>query len=376
MPPPHPSPATGNNPAPKEDASFRFSAKILADAAAALFRAAGSPAEEASTVARLLVAANLAGHDSHGVARIPQYLRNLRHGRVAPGRKNTVLGDTGAVVRMSANFGYGQTATLEGVELLAERAAMHNAAAVSVAEMTHNGRQADYCAVGARRGVLTLIFAASSGFNSIVAPFGGLRARMNTNPFAVGIPNGDDPPLVFDIATSATTQGFLRVAADAGEKIPPDLILDSAGAPSVDPLDFYDGGAILPFGERQGYKGYLLNFMVEALGGILTGGGFMGSPKRDSGGQCVLMIGLKVAAFREMDAFKTELDALIGYLKATRPVEGMEVLAPGERSQRTGQRRKREGILLPAVTLAAIQEEMDHYATGIRLESAAMPGDG
>ena len=372
----HSAPATGNNPAPGTAAAVRFSAKSLADVAAALFRAAGSPAEEAATVARLLVAANLAGHDSHGVVRIPQYLRNLRRGRVSPGRKNTVLTDAGAVVCMSANFGYGQTATLEGVELLAERVATHNAAAVGVSDMTHNGRQADYCAVGARRGVLTLIFAASSGFNSIVAPFGGNRARMNTNPFAVGIPNGDDPPLVFDIATSATTQGFLRVAADAGEKIPPDLILDDHGAPSVEPMDFYNGGSILPFGGRQGYKGYLLNFMVEVLGGILTGGGFMGSPKRDAGGQCVLMIGLNVAAFREMDAFKDELEALTGYLKATRPMEGMEVLAPGERSQRTEQRRLREGILIPAVALAAIQEEMDHYATGIQLESEAMSKDG
>ncbi len=367
----HPTPG-----APEEVAAFRFSGETLTDAAAALFRAAGSPAEEAAIVAWLLVAANLAGHDSHGVVRIPQYLRNLRRGRVVPGQKNTVLGDDGAVVRMSANFGYGQTATLEGVELLTERARTHNAAAVGVSDMNHNGRQADYCAVGAQRGVLTLIFAASSGFNSIVAPFGGNRGRMNTNPFAVGIPNGDDPPLVFDIATSATTQGLLRVAADAGEKIPAELILDDHGAPSVEPMDFYNGGAILPFGGRQGYKGYLLNFMVEVLGGILTGGGFMGSPKRDAGGQCVLLIGLNVAAFREMDAFKAELDALIGYLKASRPVEGMEVLAPGERSLRTAQRRRREGILLPAVTLAAIQEELDHYATGIRLESKAMEKDG
>ena len=362
--------------APDENAAVRFSGETLADTAGALFRAAGSPAEEAATVARLLVAANLAGHDSHGVARIPQYLRNLRRGRVVPGQKNTVLGDEGAVVRLSANFGYGQTATLEAMELLVERARTHNAAAVGVSEMNHNGRQADYCAAGARKGVLTLIFAASSGFNSMVAPFGGSRRRMNTNPFAVGIPNGGDPPLVFDIATSATTQGFLQVAVDRGEKIQADLILDSQGAPSVEPADFYGGGAILPFGGRQGYKGYLLNFMVEVLGGILTGGGFMGSPKREAGGQCVLMIGLNVAAFRRMDAFKAELDALTGYLKATRPMEGMEVLAPGERSQRTGQRRRREGILIPAVTLAAIQEELDHYATGIRLESAAMEKEG
>ena len=353
-------------------APMRFSASILREVSAGLFLAAGSPSEEAATVSRLLVKANLAGHDSHGVVRIPQYLRNLRRGLVVPGATATTVSDHGAAVRLSANHGYGQTAALAAMKVLLERASAHNAAAVGMSEMNHMGRLSDYCAQGAEQGVLTLMFAASSGFNSLVAPFGGGERRMNTNPFAVGIPGGRTHPLVFDIATSAASQGMLKVKADSGETIAPDLVIDRAGHPTTDPMDFYRGGAILPFGGAQGYKGYLLNFLVEVLGGILTDGGFMGHPKREAGGQCILAIGLKVAAFRESDAFAGELEALIAYLKATRTRPGMEILAPGESSHRTRQRRSREGIVLPAVTVAAIQEELDHYGVSSQLANQGM----
>lgn len=348
-----------------------FQFETLREVAALLFRAAGSPPQEAETVARLLVAANLAGHDSHGVVRIPQYLRNLRRGLIVPGARLSVVSDHGAAVSTSANFGYGQTTSLEAMALATERAFSHNAAAVAVSEMNHNGRQADYCLQGAQQGVLTLIFAASSGFNRIVAPFGGSERRMNTNPFAVGIPNGETP-MVFDIATSATSQGMLKVAADAGTEIPQGLILDAAGAPSTTPRDFYAGGAILPFGGKQGYKGYLLNFMVEVLGGILSNGGFMGHPIREAGGQCLLIIALNVAAFREMADFRAELASLTGHLKATRPMEGMEVLAPGERSGRKEEQRRADGIHLPPVTIADLQAELEYYGIGLQLLERAI----
>ncbi len=302
------------------------------------------------------------------MVRIPQYLRNLRRGRVVPGRENTLLSDRGAAVRLSGNFGYGQTAGMEAVETLVERCAAHGVAAVGVSEMNHIGRLADYCAAAARQGVLTLLFGASGGFNAMVAPFGGARRRMNTNPFAVGIPTGGEP-VVFDIATSAASQGMLKVALDNGETIPSGLLLDKHGAPSTNPLDYYQGGAIMPFGERQGYKGYLLNFLVEVLGGILTDGGFMGHPKREAGGQCVLFIGLRLEAFRQTPVFREELEALTRYLKETRPLPGMEVLGPGERSRRVLEVRRREGFTLPAVTVQALQEELERYALDISLSA-------
>ncbi len=338
-----------------------FDPQGLREAAAALFRAAGAPPTEAAEVARLLVLANLGGHDSHGVVRIPQYLRNIRRGRLQPGAACTVTVDNGAAVRLSANWGFGQTGTLEAVRLGIERARTRNAVAVGVSELNHNGRLADYLPPLLEAGMIGLLFAASSGFNALVAPFGGSERRLNTNPFAAGFPSAGAAPLAFDIATSASSQGRMKVLVDSGLAAPPGVLIDAQGHPSTDPRDLYRGGAILPFGEAQGYKGYLLNVLVEVLGGILTDGGFMGQPKREAGGQCLLLIALNVAAFRDLPLFHAELERLIAYLKATRPLPGQEILAPGEASARRLHERSRTGIALPAATVQDLQAELTHY---------------
>jgi len=339
-----------------------FAPETLRETARALFAAAGAPPVEAAEVARLLVHANLCGHDSHGVVRIPQYLRNVRRGRLVPGARTTVLRDHGAALRLSGNWGFGQTATAEALARGSERARTHHAVAVGVSELNHNGRLADYLSPALEAGQIVLLFAASSGFNALVAPFGGAERRLNTNPLAAGFPSERGAPVVFDIATSASSQGRMRVLADSGQPAPPGVLIDAEGRPSTNPRDLYRGGAILPFGGAQGYKGYLLNLLVEVLGGILTDGGFMGHPKRDAGGQALLAILLDVAAFRPLPAFRAEMDALIAYLQATRPLPGQRVLAPGEASAAREAERLRTGIALPAPTIAELQAELDHYA--------------
>ena len=339
-----------------------YVAEALDHPCRALFAAAGSPPAEAAHEARLRVRANLGGHDSHGVVRVSQYLRNVRRGRVVPGAEPTTLRDHGAALRLSGNWGYGQTATARALALGVERARTHKAVAVGISELNHNGRLADYLGPTLEAGMIALLFAASSGFNTLVAPFGGAERRLNTNPFAAGFPSGGGAPVVFDIATSASSQGRMKVLVDAGRPAPAGVLIDAQGAPSTDPRDLYRGGAILPFGGEQGYKGYLLNLLVEVLGGILTDGGFMGHPKRDAGGQCLLAILLDVSAFRALPDFQRELAQLIAYLKATGPLPGQTVLAPGEASARREAERRRGGIELPAATVADLQAELDHYA--------------
>jgi len=336
-----------------------------------LFEAAGSPRDEAQTVAELLVAANLAGHDSHGVVRIPQYLRNVRRGNIVPGSHIAMIADHGSVVRVRGQYGYGQVSAREAVALLIERSASRGVAAVAVAEMNHCGRLADYCRQGAEAGVLTLMFAASGGFNALMAPFGGAARRMNTNPIGVGIPKPGDEPFVFDIATSATSQGRVKVAVDSGTRIPPNQLIDAKGAPTTDPMALYREGAILPFGGEQGYKGYLLNFLVEVLGGILTDGGVMGQPRRQAGGQCILAIGIDPAAFRPASLFSEELERFAGYLKDTPPLPGQEVLLPGEVSRRIEAQRGKNGIPLPATTVDALVADLEHFGLSRDLLNAS-----
>lgn len=346
-----------------------FAPQALQEAAQALFSAAGAPPREAAEVARLLVQANLGGHDSHGVVRISQYLRNVRRGRLVPGAEVTVLRDHGAALHLSGGWGFGQTATARALALGIERCRSHRAVAVGVSELNHNGRLADYLAPALDAGQIVLLFAASSGFNTLVAPFGGAERRLNTNPFAAGFPSVRGAPVVFDLATSAGTQGRMRVLADSGLPAPSGVLIDAEGMPSTDPRDLYRGGALLPFGGAQGYKGYLLNLLVEVLGGILTDGGFMGRPKRDAGGQALLAILLDVAAFRPLPAFQAEMEALIAYLQATRPQPGESVRVPGEASGAAEQERRRTGIAVPARTVAELQAELDHYQ--LRVDLAA-----
>lgn len=351
-----------------------FAPEVLRETARTLFAAAGAPPAEAADVARLLVQANLDGHDSHGVVRVPQYLGNVRRGRLVPGAEVRVLRDHGAALRLSGGWGFGQTATARALALGIERCRTHRAVAVGVSELNHNGRLADYLPPALDAGQIVLLFAASSGFNTLVAPFGGAERRLNTNPLAAGFPSARGAPVVFDLSTSAGTQGRMRVLAESGLPVPPGVLIDAQGRPSTDPGDLYRGGALLPFGGAQGYKGYLLNLLVEVLGGILTDGGFMGHPKRDAGGQALLAILLDVAAFRPVPAFQAELDALISYLQATRPQPGQAVRAPGEASAAREAEHRRTGIALPAPTVAALQAELEHY--GLAPGLAARGRDG
>ena len=114
----------------------------------------------------------------------------------------------------------------------------------------------------------------------------------------------------------------------------PEVLIDKHGNPTTNPADFYDGGALLPLGGVQGYKGYLLNFMVEVLAGLLTGGGHAGGNEKAPFNNCTLMIAINVQKFRELPLFKSELEGMIKFLKDTPVAEGKEVLYPGEKEFR------------------------------------------
>jgi len=144
-------------------------------------------------------------------------------------------------------------------------------------------------------------------------------------------------------------------------------VLDKDGHPTTNPADFYEGGALLPLGGDQGYKGYLLNFMVEALAGVLTGDGFVGRDKQPRFSNCTLMIVIKVDQFRALSGFKGDLEKLIGFMKATPSHEGQEVLYPGEVEERTETELLKTGIPLADKTVEKIQNQLNRYNVPITL---------
>jgi len=297
----------------------------------------------------------------------------LRDGLIKPGATPEIVRDRGSTLLVRGHRGYGQVVAEEGMRLAIERARQHGIACVGVYDLLHIGRLADYVITGAKAGMASLIFTATGGSAAIVAPFGGKARRLSTNPFAFAVPSGREFPVVFDMATSVIANGKLRVAKDAAKGVLPGLIIDKEGNPSTNALDVERGGAILPLGGMdKGYKGYLMGFLVEVLGGLLTGGGFQGKEIDPLFSNPSFMIALDVERFRPMGLFKAELDRLIAYLKATPAAPGMEVLAPGEVEERNERERRRLGIALPEQTVRNLQAELDRFGIPMRLQSLAL----
>lgn len=333
-------------------------ASDLSALAERMFEAAGSLPDEAAIVAEHLVAANLAGHDSHGIIRVAKYVAWVAAGQLTPNRHAEIVRDTGALVVVDGGFGYGQVIGREAMAIVAERAQRHGMAVLAIRNSGHLGRIGAWPEQLAASGLVSAHFVNTSGFGILVAPYGGSDRRLSANPIAAGVPLPGRSPAILDIATSAVAEGKLQVWRNAGKAIPPGLVLDGAGQPTTDPAAFYADppGAILPFG---GHKGYGLSFFCEVLAGALTGGG-SSHPKSASARGLVnnmLTIAFDPAAFGPADAFAADVARLTEWVTASPPaVPGQRVLLPGDIEVATREQRLRDGIPLDAVTLRQLAE--------------------
>ncbi|MBS0559304.1 MAG: malate/lactate/ureidoglycolate dehydrogenase [Proteobacteria bacterium] len=323
----------------------------LADFAAALFAAAGSHATEARIVADHLVEANLVGHDSHGVIRVPKYLDWVADGGLVPNRSARLVVDAGALAAVDGDFGYGQVIGRQAMAIAAERARVHGMAAVGIRNSGHLGRIGAWPEQLAEAGLVSVHFVNTSGFGILVAPFGGSDRRLSANPVAAGAP-GPDGPIVLDIATSMTAEGKIQVARNKGERLPPGQVLDGKGNPTNEPAEFYRDppGAILPFG---GHKGSGLSLFCEILAGSLTGGG-SSHPRNPTAWRLVnnmLTIAFDPARLGADGGFAADVARLAEWVRASRPAQaGGDVLLPGEIERRMKAERSAAGIPLDPET--------------------------
>src|SRR5947199_660351 len=241
---------------------------------AALLRAAGASEDEANAVAIGCVNANLAGHDSHGVIAIPTYIDRIKAGHIVPGAPWTIVEQSPTTTVIDGHWGFGFHVNAKAMELTIEKAKTANVAACTVFRQSHVGRLAAYPLMAMRQGMIGLATADSGRSPKHVAPFGGREARLGTNPISIAVPSDLDAPFYLDMATSAVAAGKIQLAAARGEEIPTGWIVDSEGRQSTDPRQFRKGGALLPLGGTEGYKGSGLAAMVEVLCGLLTCLGF------------------------------------------------------------------------------------------------------
>ncbi|HSR13510.1 MAG TPA: Ldh family oxidoreductase [Thermodesulfobacteriota bacterium] len=321
------------------------SCEKLEDLAFRIFCAAGAPGEHSHVVARHLADCNRAGHDSHGFIRVIQYIRQIREGLIVPAAKPSVISDSPALAQVDGNRGFGQVAATFATEMAVEKAKKQGVGCVTVRRLGHLGRLGAYGEMAANSGCAAILFCSTGGQGISVAPYGGSRRKLATNPIAIAFP-GEEQTILSDFATSVAAEGKIRVYRARGDKLPDGWIYDPAGRPSTNPNDFYDGGAILPVGGSVGHKGYCLSFMTDLLGGILSRDGLAAIPgPQFSNGSLILVIDLE--RFAPLLQIRSEASRMVNYIKDTPLAEGFRtILYPGEKEAKNREERNRNGVTI------------------------------
>ena len=340
----------------------RIDAQRLREFTAAAFATVGVARADAEIAADVLVAADLRGVESHGVARLHHYIRHLRQGLVSPVTRLSVVRESPTTATIDAHNSLGLVAAYHAMQRCIERARQYGSAAVGVRRSTHFGIAGYHAMLALPH---DMIGVAMTNASPLVVPFGGRQPMLGTNPIAYAIPCGDEPAVVVDMATSAVAYGKIEDALRAGTSLPLGWALDQEGSPTSDPHAAAHAAALLPLGglaEGRGYKGYALATVVEALSHALGGAAMSmeirGVQRRGDRPNSIghFFAAYRIDGFREVAEFKRDMDALVGRLHACPPQPGVErVLVPGEPEHLASLRRGRDGIPLHPAVVAALR---------------------
>jgi uncharacterized oxidoreductase len=323
-----------------------------------LFEAAGCPPDESQAVVDHLVESNLFGHDSHGVIRYAEYARAIREGRFKTGAAPAIVRDHVCAAVVDAGGALGQVGATFAIQLAIQKAQQHGVGSVTLRNTSHVGRAGAYPLVAARAGMIGLAFVNAGKLGYQIAPFGGIDGRLSTDPIAFAAPRRNDHPIMVDMTTSVVAEGKVRVAINEGRQVPEGWIIDSEGNPTTDPNKFKEPpGAILPMGGVVAHKGYGLGFVVELLGGALSGQG-CAAGERVMVSNGILFTVYHIEHFTDLDAYYNEVDGLVRHVKSSRLAPGFkEILAPGEPEFRSAERKQISGITVDEKTWAQVCHE-------------------
>jgi LDH2 family malate/lactate/ureidoglycolate dehydrogenase len=306
---------------------------------------AGLPAPDASRVATLMAQADLQGSDGHGVIRLPQYVRRIRAGGINTRPQFSLRQERAAMALLDGDNGMGHLVMSHAVEVAVAKARESGVAWVGACRSNHAGPASLYVQQVVEQGMIGLYFAVGNANH--LPPWGGMEMLLSTNPIAVGIPAGSEPPVVLDMATTVAAYGKVKAKAKKGESLPVGWMMDRQGQPLTDPARAEEG-FLLPIGN---HKGYGLALIVGLLAGTLNGAA-MGRDVIDfnhddvtptNTGQSVLV--LDPAAFGDVSLFKSAVDRLVQDLRNSERLPDVDrIWMPGEQSHLRRERYAREGI--------------------------------
>jgi LDH2 family malate/lactate/ureidoglycolate dehydrogenase len=340
----------------------RLSDRVLHDFCVGVFRSFGVPEIDARTAADVLIAADLRGIDSHGVARLHTYVDMLTLGRINPTPRVTIVRETASTATVDGDNGLGLVVGPQANRIAMEKATSAGSGWVSVRNTNHYGIAGWYAMQGLEH---NLINWAMTNSTKLVAPLWGAERMLGTNPIAIAFPGREEPPIVVDLATCAAAYGKVEIANRIGKSIPEGWAVDREGRMTTDPQGMIQGGALLPLGsdrERSGHKGYALGMMVDVLCAVLSGANWgpftppfalrQEIPARSVGKGIGHFFGsMRIDGFIDPDEFRAQIDDVVRTFRKTKPAPGTSgPIIPGDPEREAEHERRAAGIpLVPAV---------------------------
>jgi LDH2 family malate/lactate/ureidoglycolate dehydrogenase len=346
----------------------RVPADVLADFAARVLRALEVKPDEASLVADSLVQADLWGHQSHGLLRLPWYADRIRSGAMRVHGVPEPLVDTGPLLLLDGKHGIGQALTERARVESVRRAKAHGVGVVAVRNSNHFGAAMYFTRRAAAEGCVSILTTNSS---PAMAPWGGREKVLGANPWSIAAPWGDRV-VVVDVSNTAVARGKIYLARQRGESIPESWALNQDGFPTTDP-DEAIRGIMLPM---AGHKGYAITFMMDVLSGALTGSSVGLSvsgpyvPDKESGvGH--LFIAIDVETLGSAEEFRQRVGTLVSETKSAPLAAGFDRISyPGELEDESERRQRAAGgVALPQQTW----QDLSALADGVGI---SMPGGG
>lgn len=322
-----------------------------------IFSAEGLAEQDARTVAQALVFANLRGMDTHGVLRVPSYVRFIRAGDLNPRPAMATRNETAACVLLDADRAAGPVAMQKAMELAMDKARQAGAGVCLVRATTHTGALGYYTHMAAERGMAAIAFSSS---NANMAYHGARAAGVSTAPLALAVP-GEQGPIALDMASSIVSMGKLRQAKRTGTPLEEGQALDKNGNPTT---DAGEAAILLPLG---GAKGSGLSLLIECMTSLVTANPLLaealertalGARHRQNGA----VIALDLQRFVDPGEFRRQAGRLARAIKALPPQPGIEILLPGERGARAAEQRRRDGIPVPDAVLEELRHLMEEPA--------------
>ena len=330
----------------------------IADAEAFISKALQSqqvPAADADIIANLMVKSDVVGADGHGIFRLPAYLKRIRAGGVNLNPNIRIEREQGATALINGDNALGHLVMNKAVDLAIEKVKKHSVCWIGSHYGNHSGAASVYVRKLAEQGYIGIYMAVGNANH--MAPWGGIDLLLSTNPIAIAVPAGDGPMVLLDIATTVAAYGKVKVAAQKGESIPDDWMIDRQGKPITDPKRAAEG-SLLPSGA---YKGYGLAVMIGLLAGALNNAA-VGKATIDfnahhdlvtNTGQTIIAV--DPSAFGNREEFVSRVITLVEDLKNSTTLPGVkEIRVPGEGAAKMMAERRRLGIPVSPELLEAL----------------------